>query len=142
MKRRRAEAMEARHVKEGGTFGGKRKTVRAEDGGEVRRRLNARQGGRVLTRRWAGRMREVRMSRVFANGEQGDADSKRRRDQAKDMSGSGARRGLATEGSSRCESSSTVAAKFPPQAGTTKDGEGRATKHCRMCTCCTGTSGW
>ncbi len=54
MKRRRAEAMGARHVKEGGTFGGKRKTVRAEDGGEVRRRLNARQGGRVLYQKVGG----------------------------------------------------------------------------------------
>ena len=47
MKRRRAEAMGARHVKEGGTFGGKRKTVRAEDGGEVRRRLREREAGAV-----------------------------------------------------------------------------------------------
>ena len=49
--------------------GGKKKTVRAEDAGDVRRRLLDREAGRkMLTRRLAGRMREMRMARLFANG--------------------------------------------------------------------------
>ena len=65
-----------RKVLGSGGDGGKRKTVRAEDGGEVRRRLREREAGREGAYQ-KGRMREVRMSRAFANGEQGDADRQR-----------------------------------------------------------------
>ncbi len=93
--------------------GGKKKTVRAEDAGDVRRRLLDREAGRkMLTRRLAGRMREMRMARLFANGLQYARDR-------------------------RCEGAEWK------RGETRVDNEGGLEvrdKRCRMCTCCTGTA--